>query len=183
MKKSPPVRPVVFTSRLEHSGNRLWKCHFRVPDRIVKNFGSARRVVCVVNNEVEYQTALMPAGEAGTVIRVNQGILRKLGLSYGMKVDVSLKRDKSDYGLPVPEELIELFRQDPEGDRLFHALTRGKQRTLLFIVNGVKNPDRRLMRANVVLRHLKAGGGKIDYKLLNREIGARGLLAPGPDKR
>jgi uncharacterized protein YdeI (YjbR/CyaY-like superfamily) len=85
-------------------------------------------------------------------------------------VSVLLKKDESEYGLPMPEELQELLLQDEEGDRLFHALTIGKQRTLLYIVGSVKDTGKRISRALAIVNHLKATGGKIDYKKLNEAI-------------
>jgi uncharacterized protein YdeI (YjbR/CyaY-like superfamily) len=83
---------------------------------------------------------------------------------------VSLKKDKSEYGLPVPDELNELFRQDAEGNRLFHALTRGRQRTLLYIVGSAKDSDKRILRAIVIINHLKANKGRINYRQLNASL-------------
>lgn len=41
----------------------------------------------------------------------------------------------------MPEELEELLHQDEEGNRLFHALTPGKQRTLLYYIGAPKTAD------------------------------------------
>lgn len=86
--------------------------------------------------------------------------------AFGTKVSVVLQQDTSEYGLPLPEELKEVFRQDPEGKKLFHALTPGKQRTLLYIVGNVKDPGKRVFRALAIVRHLKENKGVIDYKRL-----------------
>ena len=67
----------------------------------------------------------------------------------------------------MPEELRELFRQDKEGNKLFHALTRGKQRTLLYIIGNGKSPEKRAIRSIAIINHLKANKGKINYKQLN----------------
>jgi uncharacterized protein YdeI (YjbR/CyaY-like superfamily) len=101
------------------------------------------------------------------VISVNKAEQKSLGLTIGSEVTVSLTRDETAYGLPVPEEVRELLRQDREGDRLFHALTRGKQRTLLYFIDTAKDPEKRAMRALAVVRHLKANNGKINFRLLN----------------
>ena len=93
-----------------------------------------------------------------------------MGLKIGSKVSVKLCKDESEYGLPMPEELAELLAQDEEGDRLFHALTPGKIRTLLYIIGQPKNSDDRLHRALAVVEHLKMYKGKIEYKQLNLRI-------------
>lgn len=124
----PDMKELAFTSVLERSGNRLWSCHFRVPSGIVhKLVGTdSRRVVCTLNASVKYQCAVLPRGNGIFVITVNKKIRDSLGLSYGMQVHVCLEKDTSRYGLPMPEELHELLRQDSEGRFLFHALTRGE---------------------------------------------------------
>ena len=73
----------------------------------------------------------------------------------------------------MTEELAELLAQDEEGNRLLHALTPGKIRTLLYIVGQPKTSDTRLHRALVVVEHLKANKGKIDYKQLNVSVRER----------
>lgn len=161
-----------FTSTIELSSNKLWGAHFGVPDVIARQFieGDDRRVVCTLNEQVEYQCALLPHGEGSFVISVNKKIRDTLGLKPGSSVRVSLRKDESEYGLPMPEELEELLRQDEEGNRLFHALTPGKLRTLLYIVGHVKTSDKRLARSLTIVEHLKKNGGKIHYRELNLEI-------------
>ena len=171
------MEPLHFTSVLEVSDNKLWGCHFPVPKAVAGALigeGEAKRVVCTLNEKVEYQCALLPVGEGRHVISVNKKLQAKLGLKFGDKVDVSLVKDESEYGLPMPEELAELLTQDEEGARLLHALTPGKLRTLLYIANQPKSSDARLSRALTIVDHLKKNNGKIHYKQLNQE------LRPGP---
>lgn len=157
-----------FTSILERSDNRLWGAHFRVPGRIVKRLveGKSRRVVCTLNGSQPHQCALLPHGGGSFVITVNKKLRDALGLAFGTEVRVRLERDKSEYGLPLPEELHELLQQDPEGKKLFLSLTPGRKRTLLYIIGSVKSQPKRVERAVVILTHLKANGGKINYKQL-----------------
>jgi len=159
-----------FNSVLEESTNNLWGCHFAVPQAVaIALFGAenSKRVVCVLNEKIEYQCALLPRGDGSFVITVNKKNQIKLGLKIGSKVSISLQKDESEYGLPMPEEFAELLAQDEEGNRLLHALTPGKIRTLLYLVGQPKNSDIRLHRALVIVEHLKKNEGKIDYKQLN----------------
>ena len=70
----------------------------------------------------------------------------------------------------MPEEFAELLRQDKLGGRLFHALTAGRQRTLLYIIGQKKNPDSRLECGIIILEHLKINKGTIQYKNLNESL-------------
>ncbi|MFN0216252.1 MAG: YdeI/OmpD-associated family protein [Saprospiraceae bacterium] len=166
-----------FNSKLEESTNKLWGCHFVVPKMVAAALiGAAddKRVVCSLNEKVRYQCALLPCGDGQHLITVNKKIQTQLGLKIGSIVNVSLQKDESEYGLPMPEEFAELLAQDEDGNRLFHALTPGKQRTLLYIVGQPKNSDIRLHRALVVVEHLKKYAGKIDYKQLNLSVRDKG---------
>ena len=161
-----------FTSFLEESTNKLWGSHFAVPNIVANALvdGENRRVVCLLNEKIEYQCALLPRGDGSFLIMVNKRTRDKLGLQPGYKLTAKLRRDESEYGLPMPEELAELLRQDEQGNRLFHALTPGKLRTLLYIAGQPKTSDTRLRRALAIVEHLKTNDGKINYRQLNDEM-------------
>jgi hypothetical protein len=164
-----------FTSALADFNNSLWGYYIPVPTETADEILSRqedRRVVCTLNGKQKFQCALMPNGEAGYYILVNKRIRDQLKLKQGDTVNVQLEKDESEYGLPMPDELAEVLDTDPEGDRLFHDLTPGKQRNLLYIVGNVKSTDLRIHRALVVVEHLKDQGGKIDFKLLQQELKA-----------
>ncbi|MCK9407511.1 MAG: YdeI/OmpD-associated family protein [Bacteriovoracaceae bacterium] len=157
-----------FSAVLERSDNKLWGCHFRVPKTtaaVLKN-GNSRRVICTLNSSERYQCAILHYATDLPVISVNKKVRDTLGVTFGMKVEVELQQDTSAYGLPLPAELKEVFRQDPEGKKLFHALTPGKQRTLIYIVGNVNDLNKKIFRSLAILRHLKETKGKIDYKKL-----------------
>ena len=124
--------------------------------------GNVRRVVCTMNGEFSFQCSLMPNGRGAYYISVNKENRTRLGIIPGDTVHVELTRDTSKYGLPMPGELQEVLAQDPDGDRLFHALTNGKQRTVLYYVSKQKNIDRKIKAALIIIEHLKTNEGKID---------------------
>lgn len=158
-----------FDAVIELSDNRLWGAHFAVPGVVVSALTSEnRRVHCLLNGKAAYQCALLPKGEGVYVISVNKKIREQLKLAAGSAVHVVLKKDESVYGLPMPEELAEVLAQDAEGNKLFHALSEGKIRTLLYIVGNVKSSEKRIARALTILEHLKEQGGKLDYKKLGQ---------------
>jgi hypothetical protein len=126
--------------------------------------------VCTLNGSHTFQCALLPWTNEGFCVVVNKMIRDKLGILDGSKVKVELKVDDSKYGLPMPRELREVLKQDREGDKLFHALTPGKQRTILYYVAKNKNIDRRIHMSLVVIEHLKKNEGKIIYPKLSAEM-------------
>jgi hypothetical protein len=161
-----------FTAPLEESNNKLWGSHLVVPDLIVQAFLSENitRVVCTLNSKTTFQCGLIPKGEGVYCVMINKKLRDSLGLKPGSLVHASLVKDESEYGLPMPEELAEVLAQDSEGDRLFHALTPGKIRTLLYIVGQVKNTDARIVRALAIVEHLKQNEGKVNYRQLNEGL-------------
>lgn len=131
--------------------------------------GKTRRVVCSINGGEPFQCALMPWGEIFYII-VNKKKRDALGIEAGDKVTVELVQDESKYGLPMPEEFREVLDQDPEGDRLFHALTAGKQRSMLYYLGNIKDIDKRIHASLIFIDHLKDNAGKIVNKLLLEEL-------------
>lgn len=158
-----------FTGKLSESTNKLWGSHIVVPSAIANIFleQGTQRVVCTLNNKISYQCAIVPYSNGLRVIVVNKANFKKLNLAFNSEVQVTLEKDESEFGLPMPEELAELLMQDEDGNRYFQALTDGKKRTLLYIIAKPKNSDIRIRYAILVIEHLKAEKGKLDYKKLN----------------
>ena len=123
----------------------------------------SRRVICTLNEgAMEFPCALVSKGDGDYFIFINKTIRNKLKLKLGQAVQVSLRSDESTYGLPMPEELGELLAQDDEGNALFHALTPGKQRSIIHLISVLKSTDKRLYKAIAILDYLKANDGKLD---------------------
>ncbi len=161
-----------FTAKLENFNTRLWSYHIKVPKAIAAHFLEMgdKRVVCRLNDTIDFQCAIMPAGDGVFFININKKIRDQLKLKEGSKLVVHLEKDDSEYGLPFPEELKELLDQDKVGNKLFHDLTPGKQRNLIYAAGQVKNTDLRIHRSMVIIEHLKKNNGKINFRQLNQEL-------------
>jgi hypothetical protein len=168
-------KPRRFTAILEQSTNTLWGSHLRVPQSVAEKLvrGGSRRVLRTLNGSEPHQCALLSYGEGTFVLSVNKKWCDVLHLEIGSAVKVSLQQDESKYGLPMPAELNELFRQDREGRRLFHSLTQGRQRTLLYIIGLASDPEARAWRASIIIRHLRENSGKIHYRQLSQSLKRR----------
>lgn len=130
--------------------------------------GKSRRVVCRINDGEPFQCAILPWGKIFYII-VNKKRRDAIGVGVGDTVDVKLTEDESKYGLPMPDEFREVLNQDPEGDKLFHSLTAGKQRSILYLLGNIKNIDDRIHQALIIVDHVKEHGKVID-KLLYEEL-------------
>jgi len=146
--------------------------HFLIIDgKIAKRLkfeGKLRRVVCSINGSEGFQCALMPWGERFYII-VNKQKRDALGIVAGDTVNVELVKDESKYGLPMPDELREVLSQDPEGNNLFHGLTAGKQRSMLYYIGKIKDIDKRIHASLILVEHLNYNDGKIDGDKLYEE--------------
>jgi hypothetical protein len=171
--KKKSAATIKFKTILDSSGNGMgW--HFisvsrETGERFPADSARSRRVVCTLNGREEFQCALMPSG-GEFYIMVNKAIRTRLEIAHGHTVEVSLRPDDSKYGMPMPEELEEVLKQDPDGDRLFHGLTAGKRRSLMWIVGKGKDEDTRIHRALVVIEHLKDNDAKIVGEKLQQEL-------------
>lgn len=162
------MEAVAFTSVLSRfPSSLLWGWHFLVPHEIATLFtqGNDRRVVCTINEQLTLHCALMPNKDTWFIM-LNQGVQKKLMTPLNSELKISLIKDVSEYGMPMPDELREVLDQDAEFDTYFHKLTRGKQRSLIYVVGKVKNSDSRIRKSLAIADHLTANRGKIESKLL-----------------
>ena len=168
------AKPLQLTSVLKKSNNEFGWHFLRFDAKQVAALDfpgkKSRRVVCTLNGSYSFQCALLPWTEGGFCVVVNKKIRDKLGIYDGDKVKVELEKDESRYGLPMPKELKEVLRQDKEGDKLFHALTPGKQRTMLYYIAKSKDVDRRIQWSLILIEHLKKNDGKIIFPSLSEEL-------------
>ena len=167
-----PVKQVKFKTELTISSTGSgW--HFLIIEKeIVAQFGfpdKFKRVVCSINGGGSFQCALLPWGELFYII-VNKKKRDEVGVVAGDIVNIVLVKDESKYGLPMPEEFREVLNQDHEGDELFHALTAGKQRSILYQLSKPKDIDLRIHQALIIVEHLKENDGKIIDKVLYEEL-------------
>ncbi|MBI3517828.1 MAG: DUF1905 domain-containing protein [Bacteroidetes bacterium] len=150
------MKPISFKTHIDKL-SYLKTFYLEVPAPIVKKIGGIGKVrlLCEVNKQLKFQCGLVSLPEGKAYISINSKRMKELGVVDGDTVDVILTEDRSEYGVEVPEELTELFKQDPEGKRRFDVLKPGMQRYILNHVNTVKNPQLRVDRAFMLITNLK----------------------------
>jgi len=166
------MKPVKFRSRLELTDSKPPWHILRVPKGKVNSFefkGNLRRVICTLNGTETFPCALFPS-RGDYFITLGKKLRQNLGVEVGKLVTIELLKDESKYGLPMPKELREVLKQDREGDKLFHALTAGKQRTMLYYISKTKDVDRRIHMSLILVEHLKNNEGKIIFPKLSEEL-------------
>lgn len=161
-----------FKSVLTNFNTKMWGHHFIVPQDITEKYivESNRRVIVRINGSDEMRSALMPINKVESFLLVNKKVRTQLGLAEGNEATIEIRKDNSEYGMDMPEELSVLFDQETESKDLFDQLTPGKQRSLIYLVTKVKNTNSRLNKALAIVHHLKEVNGLLDFKMLNETI-------------
>lgn len=134
--------------------------HFLMLDRktvlaLTKN--NNKRAICKLNDKVEFHCAIMPKKEGGHFINVGLTICKKLNIKEGSKVSATFCIDTTEYQFNMPEELKEVLNTDLEANEIFHSLTEGNQRGLIYLVEQVKTSDKKIERALKIAAQLKNG--------------------------
>lgn len=156
----------------------VWSYALDVPVQHALKFikDDDRRVICKIGANVKFHCALMPNGANGYYIILNKERRLKLGLVQGQVVEIELEKDHSEYGMPISEELKEVLLQDVTASDVFHTLTAGKQRSLIYWVDNVKSSEIKIRRALVLTAHLLQNENP-DFKILNQELKEANQLA------
>ena len=151
----------------DETSSLMWDFRLIVPQEYVKELiDNNRRVLCSINGAKKTHSALMSDGAGAHFIMINKELRKKLGIQAGDNLKVTIEKDTSIYGMAVPEAFTELCYQDPEGNKVFHSLTPGKQRSLLHIMGKPKSEQKQLEKVLVVFDYLKSVNGKLDFKEL-----------------
>ncbi len=150
------MTPIRFKTHIDKL-SYLKTFYLEVPANIVKKIGGIgkMRLLCEVNKQITFQCGLMSLPEGKAYISINSKRMKELSVEQGDTVDVILTEDTSEFGVDVPEELTELFKQDPEGKGRFDLLKPGMQRYILNYVNTVKSPQLRVDKAFMLIQNLK----------------------------
>lgn len=115
------------------------------------------RVLCKINDQIEFHCAIISKKEGGSFIYVGSKIRKELKINAGSKVTAVFKADDSKYQFEMPEELEEVLNTDLEAHAKFHSLTPGNQRSLIYLVTQVKSSEKRIERALKIAEKIKNG--------------------------
>jgi hypothetical protein len=163
-----------FTSTLFRLDSAVFGLAFLIPPEIAQPYAEkkVKRFVFTINGEMELHRTMLPIGEGRHILYLNQDVQKKLGLPLGAQAEITMRVDKSKYGMDMPEEMAECLAAYPKADDYFHALTPGKQRTLIHMVASLKRVDSRVKKAVQIMEYLEHYRGKLDFKALHAWIKA-----------
>ncbi|MGB1248408.1 MAG: DUF1905 domain-containing protein, partial [Chitinophagales bacterium] len=158
-----------FTGKIYLADKGLGYYGVAVPDEVQTFFKEKKikRIKVTLAGAVSWISAITYRKDKGYFLTINKENRKKLGLKEGDTVAVLLEDDDSKYGIDICEEMEELFKQDIEGSDIFHALTPGKQRSLIHIASKPKSSQIRINKSIIILEYLKSCHGALDFKVLN----------------
>lgn len=131
--------------------------YFELSPTIIKKLGGkiSIRLIATINKKISWQCGPVALGNGSGYITISNKRMKELGVKLGSTIHVKLIKDQSKYGVEVPEELAELFLQDPEGEDRFKLLSPGMKRYIINYVATVKSSRLKIERAILLIENLK----------------------------
>jgi len=159
-----------FTSQLIRLDSSVWGLAFIIPRKISDQFRQSKhkRFIYNFNGSKDIHRTMMPKGDNEYFVYVSKDLMKELKIKLNQVIEISIRPDLSEYGMEMPEEMMEALLAYPQADEYFHQLTPGKQRTLIYQVANLKRVESRVKKAVQILEYLEAYNGKLDFKELNK---------------
>lgn len=153
----PASSVVQFRTRINRLEHLLGVHYLEVPQEVVQQLGGKFnvRLLCTVNGNLTFQCGLVALGGGMAYISINNKRMKQLKVKNGDEATVVLEKDNSEFGVEIPEELVELLNQDEEGMKRFKMLVPSKQRYIIQYVSTVKSSQLRIDRSIMLINNLK----------------------------
>lgn len=145
-----------FSAAIERlDGDWAWD-FVEVPADILKEILAKKwKRLCVsIQDLPTHSGALLPLSKGRRGIMISQARQKEMGLFQGAWVQLRVWEDRSKYGMPVPEELQELFEFDPDIEKAFQMLLPGRRRNYLHLIASAKTEVTRTKRLLRLLKDL-----------------------------
>ena len=132
-----------------------------IPDQIVTPFleRGLKRVHATANFEgksLDFHAAIQRYNQV-YVLTFGKRYQKELGLFPNDYFELQLREDQSKYGAPMPEELQAVLEADPAAAAVFEALTAGKKRSIIYMIDRYKNSETRIDKSLRIIENLKRG--------------------------
>lgn len=115
------------------------------------------RVIIHFKNGMKLHRALRRNKNGETFITLGKSTLKDARQDPTREMELQLSLDKTEFGYVMPEELTEVLRQDPEGEKAFLELKPGMRRSFLHYIVSAKTVDTRISRSLKLIDNLKMG--------------------------
>lgn len=115
------------------------------------------RVLCIINDEARLHCALKRAVDGNYYISLSAKTCKHLSFIEGSIINYNIQKDESTYQFEMPEEMSQALALDIEASEVFHALTKGNQRSLIYLVQQSKTIEKRIEKSLLIMERLKQG--------------------------
>ncbi len=127
-----------------------------VPQDVVESFDS-KRVICTINNSIDFHCAFNFSKTKGNYIYINKSIVKELHLHPGKIISLVYKKDTTKYQFELPEEFEEVLKTDKHALQVFNSLKPGNQRGIIHLIAKIKSTDKRIEKSLSFAEKLKMG--------------------------
>jgi hypothetical protein len=147
-----------FSTRLVSRGpNGAWT-HMIVPFNVEEAFGSKARVpVAGKLNGVPFRNSLMPIGDGTHYMNIRKELMASAKTKAGELVQVTMKLDKAERTVEIPEELQQAFEESAEAAADFASMAYSHQKEYTDWIAAAKKPETRIARAAKAVEKLISG--------------------------
>jgi hypothetical protein len=101
-----------------------------------------------------YQSTVASRG-GRYLVGINAENRERAGVSAGDTVDVGIELDTGSRELPVPPDLAEALRSEPEATAFFATLTPSQRKWFVLDIEGAKKPETRRRRVEKAVSMLR----------------------------
>lgn len=132
--------------------------HVLIPDDLFQKFREAqvKRIQVWFNSVGPFHLALNSKNGRG-FLYISGATLKRIDAFPFEEIPVVIQPDETKYQAPEPKEWMELIEADEEIRNRFHALTIGKQRSILFAIDRMKSESARIRKTVSVANELRMG--------------------------
>lgn len=127
-----------------------------IPAKVFAQLPAGRVRTKGVMNDAPFSLAVQYRKNGQSFFMVSAPLRRAAKIKLGDRVKVSFNIVDSTK-VDLPEELLAVLEQDPEGAKVWKSFTPGKQRSLAHYVWSVKNVDSRIKRSLFLIEKAKQG--------------------------
>lgn len=146
---------MIYTIQKFENGHHYIVLSSDVVEQLTQN--NNKRVVCIIDHSIKIHCALFRTKNKEYHIYLSKALAKKLKLQANSQIDFDISIDQSEFQFEFPEELEYALAQDSVADEIFRSLTKGKQRSLMYMILSAKSPDIKMDRTIKIIRNLKAG--------------------------
>lgn len=153
-----------FSSLLEYISGAITHTGIVLPEKTLQELNQPKRVrIEGTINGTPFNLAIQHIKDGRRFLMIGNTLRKEAKLKAGDKVEVIFTLADPDE-IKLPEELVEVMEQDPEGKAVFSKFTPGLQRSLAHYVTSVKNVDSRIKRAMELMDKAKSGKLHVQQK-------------------